>query len=93
MAGFGSRLGGRTLEAVEALGVKIHSTEACKILYSPFLSKSRAHNRPSPLCHSWSIPLISKAQSNSTEPSGNLDTFSKKLDTTLSTAKWLYFPI
>src|SRR5208282_3368135 len=38
-------------------------------------------------CHSWSIPRISRAQSNSTDPGGNSVRSSKKLDSTFSMAK------
>src|SRR6267154_3819901 len=38
-------------------------------------------------CHSWSMPRIKRAQSNSTEPAGNRVRSSKKLDATRSTAR------
>ena len=47
------------------------------------------HNRARPgarPCHSCSMPRISRAQSNSIDPFGNSDTFSKKLERTSSTS-------
>jgi hypothetical protein len=44
-------------------------------------------------CHSWSIPRIKRAQSNSTEPAGNRARSSKKLDSTHSTAKGSTFQV
>src|SRR5262245_46024790 len=38
-------------------------------------------------CHSWLIPRMSRAQSNSTEPAGNKARSAKKLDSTFSTAR------
>jgi hypothetical protein len=44
-----------------------------------------AHKQSFP-SHSWSIPRINRAESNSTEPGGNNSGFSKKLDFTFSTS-------